>query len=313
MAGSQNLDGFGYQTKEFAAADLSVLLAGMAGANSRGVISNYSDKFAVSESGTPAMSVDVAAGAALVGLTLSFAFMQQQAATTLAIDAADGSNPRWDLICLTRDASSGVRQSKLEVVTGTPAASPADPSLTQTEEKYQMPIARVVVGTGVSTIVDANITDLRSFTLVLQQDATAIVKGSDESVTSSTTLQNDDDFQIPVEANGTYLVWGTLLLFSASVTPDIKCQWSVPSGAEVDMSAPGEYNSGSGASVWTVTEAAARAINLQAGVILPTPFTGVIRVSGSAGTAVLQWAQNTSDGTAASILAGSTLLYKKVA
>lgn len=162
MAGSQNLDGFGYQTKDFTAADISAFNAAVAKAG-RGVIQDYANDFAVSESSPQAMSVDVASGGGLIGLAASFAWMHSQASVTLAIDPADVTNPRWDLIVLTRDANTGVRQSKLEVVTGTPDASPSDPALTQTETKYQFPIARVVVGASETVITDSDITDLRTY------------------------------------------------------------------------------------------------------------------------------------------------------
>lgn len=122
---------------------------------------------AVSQSGTPAMSVDVAAGSAFITGTASALQgpynMVNDASVTLAIAAADATNPRRDLvIAQIRDDTydgSGFRDARLTVVTGTPAASPSDPSLSA--HPNALVLARVEVAALASTITNANITDLR--------------------------------------------------------------------------------------------------------------------------------------------------------
>ena len=131
---------------------------------SNGVVSGADNGLAVSQSSTPAMSVSVATGRAFIGHTSKRRYYRNTAAVTLTIEAADGSNPRDDLIVLEMAEATGTRAVNLKVVKGTAAGSPSDPSLTTTEATYQFAIARVRVGTGVSTIVNANITDLRSTT-----------------------------------------------------------------------------------------------------------------------------------------------------
>ena len=131
---------------------------------SNGVVSGADDGLAVSQSSTPAMSVSVATGRAFIGHTSKRRYYRNTAAVTLTIEAADGSNPRDDLIVLEMAEATGTRAVNLKVVKGTAAGSPSDPSLTTTEATYQFAIARVRVGAGVSTIVNANITDLRSTT-----------------------------------------------------------------------------------------------------------------------------------------------------
>ncbi len=84
--------------------------------------------------------------------TLNGSYYSDDAEKTLAIANADLTNPRIDLVVLTRDALTGVVIT--EVVTGTPAASPAAPTLTS----HQMEIGRVAVGAGVSTIAAGNAT-----------------------------------------------------------------------------------------------------------------------------------------------------------
>lgn len=81
---------------------------------------------------------------------------------TLAIAAANASNPRNDLVVLRLNPTANT--VVLAVLTGTPAATPADPSLTQTDEgTFEVALARVVVAANASTIAAGAVTDLRPF------------------------------------------------------------------------------------------------------------------------------------------------------
>ncbi len=80
---------------------------------------------------------------------------------TIAIDTADPSNPRIDLIVVKLDWTNNKIQ--LDVVKGTPASSPVEPSLTQSSTVWELAIAKVAVGAGVSTITSGNVTDYRIF------------------------------------------------------------------------------------------------------------------------------------------------------
>lgn len=128
----------------------------------RGVIQGVDNQLAVSESSPQAMSVDIDTGGAFVGLTEQRAY-RNTLARTLTIAAADPTDPRHDIAVLTMDTASGVRSVTAEIVQGTPAPSPVDPALTQTEAKYQLSIARVLVPAGATSIANADITDLRTF------------------------------------------------------------------------------------------------------------------------------------------------------
>lgn len=143
------------------AASFGALLAGL---RSRGILEGRLNESLVTESSPAAMSVDVDTGMAYVGKDEEQRFYRNTASLTLTIDAADPGDDRWDLIVLEMDYNdSSDRAISATVVKGTPAGSPSDPSLTQDEDKYQMSIARVVVGAGVTTILDANIADLRPY------------------------------------------------------------------------------------------------------------------------------------------------------
>jgi hypothetical protein len=103
-----------------------------------------------------------------VKVPAGFAFVRghmykSDATETLAITAANATNPRRDLVVLRLNPTSN--SVVLAVVTGTAAASPTDPTLTQTDEgTFELPIARVTVAANATTIAAGAVTDLRTFT-----------------------------------------------------------------------------------------------------------------------------------------------------
>lgn len=132
----------------------------------RGGIVNSGD-LAVSQNGTPNMTVNVAAGQVYVLGTESanqgLYYGENRTTASLNIAAADATNARRDLIVArVKDAAySGATNSfTLEAVTGTPAASPSDP----TTPANCFVLARVAVAAGATTVVTANLTDLRTTT-----------------------------------------------------------------------------------------------------------------------------------------------------
>lgn len=143
------------------AAAASITTAG----GSHGVV--LGGDFAVTQNGTPNMSVNVAAGRAFVrsqetaslghGTWTAF----NDATVNLAVAASDPTNPRRDLVILqVRDSnySGASTDARLTVVTGTPAASPVDPTV----PVNSLVLARIAVAAASSTVVNANITDLRT-------------------------------------------------------------------------------------------------------------------------------------------------------
>lgn len=137
---------------------------------SHGVLGSGSTDLAVSQNGTPNMSVNVAAGRAFIrsGNASSIAAgtyaVMNDATVNVAIAAADPTNPRIDLVVIqVRDTNYGEAASdaRITVVTGTPAASPAVPALTLYPNA--LVLAQVAVAAAATTIVTANITDKRTF------------------------------------------------------------------------------------------------------------------------------------------------------
>lgn len=120
-------------------------------------------------SGTPATS-DLKPYADSSGMTVKvpagFAIVRGHAYNsdveeTVTIGAA-AAQPRNDLIVLRLNPAAN--SIVLAVKAGTPAVTPSDPALTQTnDDVFELPIARVVVPANAVTISASNVTDLRRF------------------------------------------------------------------------------------------------------------------------------------------------------
>jgi len=123
-------------------------------------------KLKVTQTGSPSMGVIVGSGHAKIGGTESSkqgAYgVLNDADFTITITAAHGSLNRIDIIVFKVEDSqySGSNNtSSLVVVDGTPASSPVAPAA----PNNSITLAQVFVGAGVSSIVNANITDTRRF------------------------------------------------------------------------------------------------------------------------------------------------------
>jgi len=123
-----------------------------------------SSSLAVTQNAPAGMSVRIASGwAAIVGTTttnMGVYTVFNDATTVATITAADPTNPRIDLVCVTvRDAFySGANNDVIfNVVAGTPAGSPVAPAT----PANSIALATVAVAANASTIVTADITDVR--------------------------------------------------------------------------------------------------------------------------------------------------------
>ena len=123
--------------------------------------------YAVTQNSPTGMSVLIAAGwAAIVGTTTSnmgtyLAYNDASVAAT--ITTADPTNPRIDLVCVTVNDSAytgSLNNVAVNVVAGTPAVSPTVPAT----PANSIALARVAVAAGATTIITANITDVRTRT-----------------------------------------------------------------------------------------------------------------------------------------------------
>jgi len=120
----------------------------------------------VAQSATPGMSVQVAAGHALIAgtqtATQGFYIAYNDGATTIAIATANPTNPRIDrIVVAVQDAFYGGtanNQVLFQAITGTPASSPVAPAA----PVNSITLALVAVAAGATSITNANITDQRT-------------------------------------------------------------------------------------------------------------------------------------------------------
>lgn len=183
-----------------------------------------SDHLAVSQTGGGAMSVDVSKGIAFIVGTVSAAqgpySFYNDATVTLAIAAAHATLARRTLvIAQIQDAtySGAVRSARLTTVDGTPAASPADPSLAAFPNA--LVLARVTVPAAAGTILNANIADVRTIVgrvgCTLRRAAnqsltnaiqTAIAWDTEDVDNDGFHAPSDDDIIIPAGLGGIYSI-----------------------------------------------------------------------------------------------------------
>lgn len=136
---------------------------------------------------------------------------------------------------------------------------------------------------------------------------TAIVKAADETVTTSTTLQADDELTIAVSASSVYLVEGRLYVDSTAAG-DFRMKLDAPAGAtgDYDVQNPVTVSSSIGTAYGADTGSLASSAATDGFII-----QGILRVAGTAGNLALSWAQGTSSGSTL-VKANSWLKLTKV-
>ena len=165
------------------------------------------------------MQVKVRSGQALV----RGHYYQSTAQETIALTAANLSNPRIDTIILELDPSANT--IVLKAIAGDPAVSPAPEPLVQTDAGvYQVKLADVLVDAAATTIASGKVTDERSYI----EDFTGTVPGSaitgeitDATIDGDRLFGNIDSATI-AQANVTDLV--TDLAAKAPLTPAVNAK-----------------------------------------------------------------------------------------
>lgn len=144
-----------------------------------------------------------------------------------------------------------------------------------------------------------------------------VVKASNTERTSTTTLADDPELVTDTLVSGATYWIQFLMGCSANTTGDIKFAWNVPSGSTGLRRSNGP---GSTASDSDADNVAGR-FGIH-GFTTAIPYSGVrnsanqfwvreegLVTVGTAGTAAIQWAQNTSTATLASRVASGSLLF----
>lgn len=90
-------------------------------------------------------------------------FYKNDAEVVLAHSAADATNPRIDRVIVRLDWTANT--IALAVLSGTPAASPTAPALTQSTSRWEISLAQVLIDALAATIAANKVTDERSWAM----------------------------------------------------------------------------------------------------------------------------------------------------
>jgi hypothetical protein len=157
----------------------------------------------------------------------------------------------------------------------------------------------------------------------IQRYPRLVLKQIDESVTSSTTLQDDNELNFVLERNGIYEIESVLYVTSSSTTPDFKCLWVLGGGSSWKIGNISSIRAGIGQGTGATSSQGSDDVNISALGMGSFPSTAfiygvqsaswstaiiekhIVYVSNITGTCKLQWAQNTSSGSATVLKGGS--------
>lgn len=314
--------------------------------------------FAVTENGTPNMSVNVAGGRAFISGTQAtyhgMYFAENRGVTNLSVTAAHATLARKDLVVAkVEDASysGGVSTWSLAVVAGTAAGSPTEPAV----PNNALVLAMIDVPAADTAIQNAQITDRRTSTsgqgrasalggvitctsttrpshvegrVIYETDTdklktsngsawadvgaaagSFVRKTADESVQSSTTMQNDDHLVLAVASSTTYLMEARLACDGSNGTagPNLAVTWTVPTGATMRWGTE-DVTLGS-VDRWAALFDDVMTFNHTSyiGTDVLVSLYGILIVSTTAGNLQLRWAQLDSNANATRLFTGSSL------
>lgn len=129
------------------------------------------------------MEIKVNAGYAFIN---GYAY-RNPASQTITLDTAEGAQNRVDRVVVRWDLPQ--RDIYLAVLKGTPSAKPQATAVTRTTEIWELALADIYVGKGVTAIRTANITDQR-----FNSSVCGIVKGTVEEIDASVLTKQFTDF-----------------------------------------------------------------------------------------------------------------------
>lgn len=143
-----------------------------------------------------------------------------------------------------------------------------------------------------------------------------VAKAVDETVNNSNTLQNDNELVLAVTANAVYHLQ-MFLLYNTTDAADIKIAWTYPTGMTMTWThrafdssitaVTGVIYMGALTEVNTVSMGGAGSNSI--GLMI----NGLVRVSSTAGSLQLQWAQNSATAVNTKVLANSWMKLTRTA
>jgi len=135
-------------------------------------------------------------------------------------------------------------------------------------------------------------------------------KTSDETVASSTALQNDDVLVHAVSAN-TVWQYRWQLIHSSAGSGDMKIAFTVPAGATLRHTT--FWLNVSNTATICKWDTSGTAVTLRSASVAVMDIVGTVAIAGTAGNVQLQWCQSTSDVSGTIVAANSTLFGMQLA
>ncbi len=132
-------------------------------------------------------------------------------------------------------------------------------------------------------------------------------KSANESVTSSTVLQNDDHLKLSLAESKTYIIDGVLFASSTSATPDIIIGFYGQTGSTITIGYTNDVNEmvlGSGATSARITLPANNPTSIH--------IKGTVVTGSTSGDFQLKWAQASSNASPTMVTAGSYLRAEEI-
>lgn len=123
---------------------------------SSGIFKRITDCLKVSASS--GMTLTVAPGAGLINCR----WFRSETPESVTVPTANAVLPRFDIVVARLDMSDAVRSISLQVVSGTPAATPSAPEPVRTADMHDLVLALVYVPAGATEITADNLTDVRA-------------------------------------------------------------------------------------------------------------------------------------------------------
>ena len=146
-----------------------------------------------------------------------------------------------------------------------------------------------------------------------QSGWTTVRKASDETVTNSTTLQNDDELFFTA-ANGTvYEIEAIIIYTCASATPDLKVSFGEDATSRGGMFGHTTFSTADAAQNTGALTSQSNALSFGTSATLARAIKFSGTHVGGGGTFRLQFAQNTLDATnGVTVKAGSLFRYRTI-
>jgi hypothetical protein len=142
-------------------------------------------------------------------------------------------------------------------------------------------------------------------------------KTASTPLTNTTTIQDDPHLQVSVAANAIYRLDG-LLIFNGASGANLKMGWVAPASSTLDWTGAGQNTAASSSVGPIITNAqnissTAYALGtIGTGTNMVAIIKGLLITAGTAGTFKLQWAQNTANATATTLVLNSNIELRRV-